>query len=137
MDAALTRKFCRKIAPGDPRRQFSFTVVSSSVDTSYLPTFVDSNTDVLCEVEADLATANSTKFKEKNRHFWSRGGHYLRVDYEVKVMIGPADLSFELWFDGEKLSKDQPIKVEWAPMNEATENQWERKGLMDQQVTVL
>jgi len=31
----------------------------------------------------------------------------------VKVVIGPADLSFQLWFDGEKISKDNPVKVEW------------------------
>lgn len=27
--------------------------------------------------------------------------------------MGPADISFELWHDGVKLSKDKPIKVEW------------------------
>jgi hypothetical protein len=31
----------------------------------------------------------------------------------VKVVIGAADINFELWFDGEKISKDNPIKVEW------------------------
>lgn len=54
-------------------------------------------------------------------------------DFDVKVIIGPADLRFELCkdicytvilypvfltkypgFNGQKLSKDRPIKVEWA-----------------------
>jgi hypothetical protein len=31
----------------------------------------------------------------------------------MKVIIGPADLNFEIWFGKEKLSKDSAIKVEW------------------------
>jgi hypothetical protein len=33
----------------------------------------------------------------------------------IKVIIGPADISFELWFDGQKLSGDNPISVDWQP----------------------
>lgn len=51
---------------------------------------------ILCEIESDLSTADETKFKEKNRRFWSLGKHYFKVDYEVKVLIGPADVRFEL-----------------------------------------
>jgi hypothetical protein len=29
------------------------------------------------------------------------------------VNLGPADIMFELWHNGVKLSKDKPIKVEW------------------------
>jgi hypothetical protein len=31
------------------------------------------------------------------------------------VLIGPADIRFELWFDDQKLSRDESIKVEWIP----------------------
>ncbi|KAI4225646.1 MAG: hypothetical protein L6R36_003762 [Xanthoria steineri] len=68
---------------------------------------------VLCEIESDLSGADESKFKEKNKHFWRIGKHYFRIDYEIKVLIGPADVRFELWFNGQKLSKDQPIKVDW------------------------
>lgn len=34
------------------------------------------------------------------------------MQYQVKVIIGPADLRFELWFNGQKYSKDNSIKVE-------------------------
>lgn len=34
----------------------------------------------------------------------------------MKVLIGPADIRFELWFDNQKLSRDQSIKVEWVPV---------------------
>lgn len=50
----------------------------------------------LCDVEADLTTLNDSVFKEKNRHFWKRGDRYLEVLYQVKLVIGSADLRFEL-----------------------------------------
>jgi hypothetical protein len=28
-------------------------------------------------------------------------------------VIGPADINFELWFEGSKISNDNPIQVEW------------------------
>lgn len=42
--------------------------------------------------------------------------HYFRIEYSVRVLIGPADIRFELWFDDQKLSRDQSIKVDWTPI---------------------
>ena len=50
----------------------------------------------LCEVESDLSGADETKFKEKNKQFWKPGERFFEVAYQVKVVIGPADLRFEL-----------------------------------------
>lgn len=50
----------------------------------------------LCKVEPDLSVADEKLFKEKNQKLWQPGEHYLEVIYEVKVVIGPADLRFEL-----------------------------------------
>ena len=55
-----------------------------------------SDAQELCEVQSDLSTADEKKFKEKNRHFWNTGERYLRAEYQVKVVIGPADIRFEL-----------------------------------------
>lgn len=33
----------------------------------------------------------------------------------MRVIIGPADIRFELWFNNQKLSRDQSIRVEWIP----------------------
>lgn len=41
--------------------------------------------------------------------------HYFRIEYTVRVLIGPADIRFELWFDDQKLSRDESIKVDWIP----------------------
>jgi len=70
---------------------------------------------MLCEINSDLSTASEKRFTEKNKYFWSLGKHYFKVEYQVRVLIGPADIRFELWFDNQKLSRDQSIKVEWTP----------------------
>jgi hypothetical protein len=63
-------------------------------------------------------------FKLKNRHWWNSGKKYHRINFMIKVNLGPADLSFELWHNGVKLSKDNTIKVEWqaAPPPETPQN---------------
>ena len=53
-------------------------------------------TRILCEIQSDLAGADERKFVEKNKSFWSIGKHYLKVGYQVRVIIGPADIRFEL-----------------------------------------
>ena len=50
----------------------------------------------LCEVESDLTGVDESSLKEKNKRFWSRGELYLELAYQVKVIIGPADLRFQL-----------------------------------------
>lgn len=50
----------------------------------------------LCDVEADLTTLDDFVFKERNKQFWKRGDRYLEVLYQVKLVIGSADLRFEL-----------------------------------------
>jgi hypothetical protein len=74
-----------------------------------------SDTRILCEISSDLSAADEKKFVEKNKNFWSMKKHYLRIEYTVRVLIGPADIRFELWFDNQKLSRDQSIRVEWTP----------------------
>lgn len=73
------------------------------------------DTRLLCEISSDLSTADEKKFIAKNAHFWSLKRHYLRIEYSVHVIIGPADIRFELWFDDQKLSRDESISVEWTP----------------------
>ncbi|KAI4276552.1 MAG: hypothetical protein L6R38_005639 [Xanthoria sp. 2 TBL-2021] len=118
-DESITHSFHRKMTPGDPRRAFPTSIVESYADELFLPHHMDAGgkfspyAHVLCEIESDLSGADESKFKEKNKRFWSIGKHYFRIDYEIKVLVGPADVRFELWFNGQKLSKDQPIKVDW------------------------
>lgn len=75
------------------------------------------DTRILCEISSDLSAADEKKFQEKNKHFWSLQKHYLRIEYTIRVLIGPADIRFELWFDDQKLSHDESIRVEWLPVS--------------------
>jgi hypothetical protein len=68
----------------------------------------------LCEISSDLSAADEKKFVEKNKNFWAMKKHYFKIEYSVQVLIGPADIRFELWFDDQKLSCDQAIKAEWT-----------------------
>ncbi|KAH7135446.1 hypothetical protein B0J11DRAFT_556260 [Dendryphion nanum] len=100
VDDPIVHNFIKKISPGDPRREFPTSVVECAAEAHRLP---------------EQMNHDEKKFTEKNRRFWSLGKHYFRVEYQVKVLIGPADITFELWFDGQKLSRDQSIKVDWQP----------------------
>ncbi|EON62947.1 hypothetical protein W97_02173 [Coniosporium apollinis CBS 100218] len=112
VDKPIVHSFSRRITPGDPRRAFPTNIVVSHIDRQFLPYQMNDNAQILCEIESDLSAADERKFKEKNKHFWNFGKHHFKVDYEIRVIIGPADIQFELWFDGQKLSKDKPIRVD-------------------------
>lgn len=93
---SISHKFSRRIAPGDPRRAFPESVVQSDLDKEFLPFRVGPGVKVLCEVKSDLSSIDETRFKMKNRHWWQVKQQYMRVDYLVKVVVGPADLQFQL-----------------------------------------
>lgn len=113
-EAPIVHNFTRKIQPGDPRKAFPTSVVVSHVEKEFLPHHMGPGTyglpfpqntigltplvdaQILCEVQSDLTSADERQFKKKNRHFWNTGKPYLKVDYQVKVIIGPADIRFEL-----------------------------------------
>ncbi|KAL7657523.1 actin-like ATPase domain-containing protein [Aspergillus phoenicis ATCC 13157] len=63
----------------------------------------------------DIATDNVDR-KLKNRHWYSSKPAFWRTSFEVRVVVGPADLSFQLWSRGERIrSKHEPISVHWMP----------------------
>ncbi|OJZ81557.1 hypothetical protein ASPFODRAFT_51951 [Aspergillus luchuensis CBS 106.47] len=63
----------------------------------------------------DIATDNVDK-KLKNRHWYSSKPAFWRTSFEVRVVVGPADLTFQLWSRGERIrSKHEPISVHWMP----------------------
>ncbi|KAH4044589.1 hypothetical protein HBI25_174490 [Parastagonospora nodorum] len=115
VDQPITHTFVKKISPGDPRNAFPTSVIESSLAATALPDQMNQHTRILCEIRSDLSAADEKKFVEKNKNFWSMKKHYLRIEYSVRVLIGPADIRFELWFDDQKLSRDQSIRVEWTP----------------------
>ncbi|KAI9801059.1 MAG: hypothetical protein M1833_002927 [Piccolia ochrophora] len=111
-DHPIEHKFFRKMPPGDPRRAWPSRVVMSHSENP--ENRMTPEVQVCCDIESNLSEADERSFIEKNKHFWNFGKHYKQINYSIKVIVGPADLRFELWFDGRKFSKDQAIKVDWA-----------------------
>ncbi|KAF1851560.1 uncharacterized protein K460DRAFT_270005 [Cucurbitaria berberidis CBS 394.84] len=117
-DFPIVRSFNRKCPPAstsnpDPLRIFPTDIIYSEVDRSQLPLVKDDSCRSLCKVESDFSSLPLSLFKLKNRHWWNTGQKYHRINYVVKVNLGAADVVFELWHNGVKLSKDNSIKVEW------------------------
>ncbi|KAF2267229.1 hypothetical protein CC78DRAFT_541886 [Lojkania enalia] len=117
-DYPVVKNFQRKCSPAtslmpDPPRVFPTEIISSDVDKNMLPIVMNSLCRSVCKVESDFSSLPLSMFKLKNRHWWNTGKKYHRVDFCVKVNMGPADISFELWHQGVKVSKDNSIKVEW------------------------
>ncbi|KAH9863883.1 hypothetical protein J1614_009815 [Plenodomus biglobosus] len=117
-DMPIVRNFSRKCPPASatnptPPRVFPTEIICTQVDKSQLPLVKDDSCRSICRVDSDFTSLPLTLFKLKNRHWWNFGPKYHRITYVVKVNLGPADISFELWHNGVKLSKDNAVKVEW------------------------
>lgn len=70
----------------------------------------------LCTVRSDLSGIPDSELdpKRQSRGVFTRGKKWFNCSYEVRATVGPADLTFELWYKGKKFSKNHaPIKVTW------------------------
>jgi hypothetical protein len=115
VDMPIVHNFVKKVSPGDPRRAFPTSVVQSNLEAWQLPEQMTQDTRLLCSISSNLSPISEQRFTEKNKRFWSLGKHYFKVEYQVRVLVGPADIRFELWFNNQKLSKDTSIRVDWVP----------------------
>lgn len=79
-------------------------------------TYISAGAKQLCTVRSDLSGVPDSELdpKRQSRGVFSRGRKWFHCSYEVRAAVGPADLTFELWFKGRKFSKNHaPIKVTW------------------------
>jgi hypothetical protein len=72
----------------------------------------------VCRIESRFDARSTTL---KNRHWYNLKHQYSLADFDVKVIIGPADLKFQLVTkSGEALSDDHDeIEVKWEPPKRA------------------
>ncbi|KAF2853479.1 hypothetical protein T440DRAFT_307149 [Plenodomus tracheiphilus IPT5] len=109
-----SRNFSRKCPPASTsnpasQRMFPTEIKCTEVDKSNLPLVKNDSCHSICRVDSDFTAL--PLFKLKNRHWWYLAPKYHRITYTVKVNFGPADISFKLWHDGVKSSKDNAVKV--------------------------
>lgn len=67
---------------------------------------------------AGIQTSELTKKRGDKRAFFIKGRKFYLCTYEVKAIIAPADIRFELWFGGQRFSKNhEPIQIDWGAAN--------------------
>jgi len=67
----------------------------------------------LCTVRANLQEVHENEFELKNKRCW-QGRRYYNARFTIRVLVGPADLRFELWFKGMKYNRSHdPVQIEW------------------------
>ncbi|KAI9780171.1 MAG: hypothetical protein M1839_007008 [Geoglossum umbratile] len=74
---------------------------------------------VVCEIKSDLQShafgEDTNGVAIRFKHWWRFGKKYLKIDHEVVINIGPADLSFEMRFDNKTWNDKKVVPVEWMP----------------------
>jgi hypothetical protein len=101
--------------PGCENGPWKVQIVMSTLPPEKLPrSMSQSGVHVVCSL--DIATDCVDK-KLKNRHWYSRKPTFWRTTFDVKVVVGPADLSFQLWSKDRRIrsNKHEPIAVKWMP----------------------
>ncbi|PWY64726.1 hypothetical protein BO94DRAFT_505015 [Aspergillus sclerotioniger CBS 115572] len=112
--SGVTKEFQLKTDFGQENEPWKVRIVMSTLLPEKLPRGVkDEGVQPVCNL--DILTDNVDK-KLKNRHWYSSRPAFWRTSFEVRVVVGPADLTFQLWSKGERIrSKHDPISVHWMP----------------------
>lgn len=91
------------------------TIVSVMLRSRSL-TIIPAGAKQLCTVRSDLSGVSDSELepRRQSRGMFSRSKKWFNCSYEVRATVGPADLTFELWYKEQKFSKNHtPIKVTW------------------------
>ncbi|KAL8740298.1 MAG: hypothetical protein Q9190_006981 [Brigantiaea leucoxantha] len=120
----VLRPFTIKIKPGQEDDLWQTHVVMSSAPTEQLPSNINqTGAERLCDVAAVLKD-KGVDMKLKNRHWYNRGEKYFRLRFDVKVVLGAADLKFVLQTKDQRTISDghDAIQVVWeAPRENAAD----------------
>jgi hypothetical protein len=111
----IRKEFQLKMDTGRETGPWKVQIVMSTLTPERLPSSLSqSGVDLVCSLE--IATESVDK-KLKNRHWYSRKPAFWRTKFDVKVVVGPADLSFQLWSKDRRIrsKKHDPIAVKWMP----------------------
>ena len=108
----IKHRYRLKLDLGDERVPWKTQIVMSSLPANQLPKSMKrEGAKPVCIVESVLG---NTDMKLKNRHWYNFAPQYQRADFDVKVIVGAADLKFQLWGKDGRMSKDhEEIEVQW------------------------
>ncbi|KAH8898753.1 hypothetical protein GQ53DRAFT_710631 [Thozetella sp. PMI_491] len=107
----------KKVEMNSTVRQWDNFIMISHNDRESLPkNSKDPDAKKLCTVQSDLSgvTTNELELRKQSRSCFRKGKKWYVCSFEVRAIVAPADLRFELWFAGQKFSRNhEPIKVTW------------------------
>lgn len=117
----ITKAFQIKADPGRENEPWKVPIVMSSLPSDRLPRNMrQGGVQLVCSL--DVSTDHVDK-KLKNRHWYNVKPTFWRTTFDVKVVVGPSDLSFQLWSRDRRIrsSGHDPIAVKWMPARELDE----------------
>ncbi|KAF3807095.1 hypothetical protein GCG54_00007351 [Colletotrichum gloeosporioides] len=116
-NAPLVHSLAISLGAGDTQRSWDANVVISHNEPTFLPrSLKHAGATKLCDVKSNLTGVqqNQLVLKHKRGSCFSKGTTYYILNFDVRVIIAPADIRFELWFGGQKFSGNhEPIAVTW------------------------
>ena len=113
----FSKPYWLRVKPGDEYKPWKTNIIMSTEPLERLPTCLGQDgAKIICGIESVLKD-KGVDMKMKNRHFFNRGERFLRARFDVKVILGAADIKFQLQSkNGVVLNSDHDaIKVRWEP----------------------
>ncbi|KAK7994683.1 hypothetical protein PG990_013456 [Apiospora arundinis] len=113
----LVKTLQMRLAADDTTRAWDTKFVVSHNEPSFIPASLKHEGVIqLCKLESNLSGVEQHELVKKHkRGTCFRAGYTFYIcEFEIHVIVAPADLRFELWFGGHKFSKGhEPIKIHW------------------------
>ncbi|KAH6965055.1 hypothetical protein EDB82DRAFT_561037 [Fusarium venenatum] len=114
----LIKQFAIRLQPGQTTRSWDSQIVVSRNEIDFLPRSLrQAGVKRLCLVKSNLTGVQEHELVlQEKRGFccFSQGYKYYSCVFDIHVIVASADIRFELWFRGQKFSRNHdPIKVEW------------------------
>jgi hypothetical protein len=95
------------------RQRLRFDIVVSDMDGELPHSTSQPGSERFCTIEADIRKYIGD-FDQKKKYWYERGKTHLEAECELRVNIGPADVTFELWYKDEKLAEQKDLHVAWG-----------------------
>ncbi|KAH0173608.1 hypothetical protein KCU67_g1193, partial [Aureobasidium melanogenum] len=112
VEKGISEPYRMKINVGQETVPWRTQVVMCSLPAAQLPKSIKHHSvKSVCHIESVL---DPLDMKLKNRHWYNIKPRYKRAQFVLKVLLGSADMRFQLWGNGQRLSKDhEEIGVMW------------------------
>ncbi|KAJ2899464.1 hypothetical protein MKZ38_003021 [Zalerion maritima] len=123
-NAPLVKSFEIRVGQNEGTRAWDSEIVVSHNEPNFLPRSLKQAGAVkLCDIKSNLSGVQQHQLAlmHKKGTCFSRGYTFYICQFEVRVIVAPADLRFELWFGGQRFAGNhEPIAVAWDQNGAAT-----------------